>query len=109
MNTTAHATTDQDKAEEKRAYHRNYFRNNPEAARKNRERTYERNLMSQRESQKNARNKGATWKEEDMNELVELYPQYTQREIAYILGRTVRSVQKKAKELGLRKNVRHKE
>lgn len=108
MTTTANAPLNPDEAkkEKLRAYHRNYYRQNPEAARKNQHRVYEHNQRVQLESKKRATNNGKTWTASEIDDLIELYHDNTQREIAYILGRTVRSVQKKAKELGLRKNAR---
>lgn len=105
MTTTTHTPQTNDQSEEKRAYHRNYFRTHPDAARRNQERTYERNQRNQQVSVRHAVNKGKAWTDKDIEQLKDLYPNFTQTDVAYILGRTVRSVQKKAKEIGLRKNA----
>ena len=104
--TTSKAPLSPEALERQRAYHREYFQKNPDAARRNLERTTERNRKAQEESRANAEFNRMPWDASDERDLIDLYETHTQKEIAFILGRTIRSVQKKAKELGLRKNVR---
>lgn len=105
MTNTAPQHTSEQAKQRNRDYLREYFRTHPEAARKNQEDNYARYLRDQEASVKQAYNNRQPWEPDDDAYLIEMYPTHTQKEIAYAMGRTVRSVAKRTRVLGLRKNV----
>lgn len=92
--------------EQQRDYYRDYYRRNPDKARRNYELTRERAKKDQIETAKAADRHFTKWEPDEDDQLREMYPTHTQKDIALILGRTIRSVQLRAKTLGLRKNAR---
>lgn len=105
MGNTSHRQTSELAKQHNREYLRNYFRTHPEIARKNQADNYARYQRDQSASVKQAYNNRQPWEPDDDEYLAEMYPDHTQKEIAYAMGRTVRSVGKRVKILGLRKNA----